>query len=210
MIRVLLAEDHETVREGLRLLVNNQRDMQVVGEASDGRSALEKAGTAQPDVLVLDLTMPEMNGLATARAMKASGSPVRIVALTRHDDEAFVQELLAYGASAYVLKQSPSLELLRAIRVAASGGQYLDAALTAPKPSRDHHRPGVTRAITNREQEVLRLMAAGHSNKEIAARLDISIKTVEVHKGNAMRKLGMHGRTDVIKYAVLNGWLKDP
>jgi two-component system response regulator NreC len=209
MIRVLLAEDHETVREGLRLLVDAQADMRVVGEAGNGRAAVERAGALKPDVVVLDLTMPEMSGLAAAKALKHASSATAVVALTRHDDDAYVQELFALGAAAYVLKQSASAELLRAIRTAASGGRYLDPGLPSPQAARDSRkRPGAPR-ITEREEEVLRMMAAGHSNKDIATSLEISIKTVEVHKANAMRKLGLHGRTDVVRYAVLNGWLKD-
>jgi DNA-binding NarL/FixJ family response regulator len=206
MIRVLLAEDHETVREGLRLLIDAQTDMQVVGEAGNGRQAVERAGALKPDVVVLDLTMPEVSGLSAAGALTPQTA---VVALTRHDDDAYVQELLGVGARAYVLKQSASSELLRAIRVAASGGRYLDPALPAPTQPRDPRRRAGTPMITEREKAVLRLMAVGHSNKEIGAELEISVKTVEVHKANAMRKLGLRGRTDVVRYASLNGWLRE-
>jgi two-component system, NarL family, response regulator NreC len=210
MIRVLLAEDHETVREGLRLLVNAQTDMTVVGEAGDGQAAIERAEALKPDVLVLDLTMPGVSGLTAARALKGTTPPIAIVALTRHDDEAYVQELMDAGAAAYVLKQSASAELLRAIRTAASGGRYLDPNLSPPEEARDPRRRATTPRVTDREVEVLRMVASGHSNKDIAHALDISIKTVEVHKANAMRKLSLHGRTDVVKYALLNGWLREP
>ena len=210
MIRVLLVDDHETVREGLRLLVNAQSDMTVVGDAGDGRSAIDGAAALAPDVVVLDLTMPGMNGLAAAKALKASSSHTAIVALTRHDDDAFVQELVAAGAAGYVLKQSPSTELLRAIRAAATGGRYLDPGLPSPEYPRDPRRRATTPPVSERELDVLRLVAVGHSNKEIAARLEISVKTVEVHKANAMRKLNLRGRTDVVRYAVLSGWLSDP
>jgi DNA-binding NarL/FixJ family response regulator len=208
MIRVLLADDHETVREGLRLLINRQDDMEVVGEAGDGRIALERAAELKPDVVVLDLTMPGMSGLVAARALRQSKPAV--VALTRHDDDAYVQELTATGAAAYVLKQSPSTELLHAIRVAAVGGKYLDPALPPPHHPRDPRRRRAAPTISEREREVLRLVAVGHSNKDIATTLNISIKTVEVHKANAMRKLNLRGRTDVVRYAVLNEWLRDP
>lgn len=208
MIRVLLVDDHETVREGLRLLVNAQDDMIVVGEAGDGHGAVDRAGALKPDVVVLDLTMPGMNGLAAARALKTSGSAV--IALTRHDDDAYVQALVAAGAAGYVLKQSPSAELLHAIRAAASGERYLDPKLPPPDHPRDPRRRATTPPVTERELEVLRMMAIGHSNKDIAAALNISIKTVEVHKANAMRKLNLRGRTDVVRYAVLNEWLRDP
>jgi two-component system response regulator NreC len=207
MIRVLLAEDHETVREGLRLLVNAQPDMEVVGEVGDGRGAIEGVGALKPDVVVLDLSMPGMSGLAAARALKRAGASGAIVALTRHEDHAFVEALLEVGAAAYVLKQSASAELVRAIRVAAGGGCYVDPAVRPVDATRDPGRHPTTPRTTDREVEVLRLIAAGHSNREIAAALDISVKTVEVHKANAMRKLGLRGRTDVVRYAVMNGWL---
>ena len=210
MIRVLLADDHETVREGLRLLVDAQVDMEVVGEAGDGKTALDQVATLHPTVLVLDLTMPGMSGLSTARALKENAGGTAVVALTRHDDDAFVQELMTAGAAAYVLKQSSSATLLNAIRAAAAGGRFLDPALPPPEYPRDPRRRAETPPVTERETEVLRLMAIGHSNKDIAAALNISVKTVEVHKANAMRKLGLRGRTDVVRYAVLNGWLRDP
>lgn len=210
-IRVLIAEDHETVRHGLRLLIDAQEDMQVVAEAPDGQVALQRARALLPDIVILDLSMPTMNGLSAARAMKEISPGTAIVALTRHDDEAYVQELLAVGASGYVLKQSPSSELLRAVRAAAMGHQYLDSALAARAQEAVGLRgPRTKSGISERESEVLRLMAIGHTNKEIAAKLKLSVKTVEVHKANAARKLGLHGRIDFIKYAVLQGWLRDP
>lgn len=210
MIRVLLAEDHETVREGLRLLLNGQPDMEVVGEAADGEGTIHSVDTLSPDVVVLDLSMPGMSGVAAARALKRSGHAGAIVALTRHDDDAFVQELFEAGAAAYVLKQSASEELVRAIRTAANGGRYLDSSLSRTHETADPRRRATTPRATEREIEVLRLIAVGHSNKEIASTLDISVKTVEVHKANAMRKLGLRGRTDVVRYAVLSGWLTEP
>lgn len=211
--RVLIAEDHETVREGLRLLLNEQTDIEVVGEAADGRQALQEIRRLGPHVVVMDISMPRINGLAATRAVKSTTPAVAVIALRRHTDEAYVQELLAAGASGYVLKQSASSELLQAIRTAATGGRYLDSALVARNTEayvsgrpRSHAGP----TITDREASVLRMMAVGHSNKEIASELAISVKTVEVHKANAMRKLGLRGRIDVVRYAVLNGWLKDP
>jgi DNA-binding NarL/FixJ family response regulator len=214
-IRVLLADDHETVRQGLRLLIDAQSDMEVVGEAGNGRVAIQRTESLQPDVIVMDVSMPEMNGLAATRALEAMDPKPAVVALTRYNDEAYVQELLAAGASGYVLKQSPSTELLRAIRTVVSGAPYLDSSLAAriaddyvSKHSRQpaHRRP----AISDREGEVMRLLAWGHSNKEIAAKLDVSVKTIEVHKANAMRKLGLRGRIDIVRFALLQGWLQDP
>jgi len=211
-IRVLLAEDHETVRQGLRLLLEAQDDIDVVGEAADGRAAVEKAQRLCPDVVILDLSMPEMGGLEAAKAIKRIAPDVRIVALTRHDDEAFVKELVAAGSAGYVLKQSRSNELLNAVRIVARGGNYLDSAIearaNAQAAASDTGRTKRS-VVSDREAEVLRLMAIGHSNKEIADRLGISVKTVEVHKTNAMRKLGFRGRIDVVRYAVLQGWLRE-
>ena len=211
IISVLLAEDHETVREGLKLLVNGQPDMTVVAEAADGRAAIERARALSPTAVVLDLNMPMMNGLSVTRILRRSLPSTALVVLTRHADKAYLQELLEAGAGAYVLKQSPSAELLNAIRAAVAGQRYIDPALRDdPQPLAASGRRLGSSPVTDREREVLRDMALGHSNKEIADRLTISVKTVEVHKANAMRKLGLKGRSDVIKYAVLHGWLQDP
>jgi len=209
MISVLLAEDHETVREGLRMLVNSQDDMRVVGEAGDGEAAVEQAQSVKPNVVVLDLSMPKVNGVVAAKALRASLPSAAVVTLTRHADQAYVHQLLAAGASAYVLKQSSSTELLKAIRAAASGEKYVDVALhtTTATSARSANAPP---PITEREREVLRRTAVGHSNKQIAASLGIAVKTVEVHKSNGMRKLNLSGRTDVVRYAALQGWLQDP
>jgi two-component system, NarL family, response regulator NreC len=207
-IRVLLADDHEIVRAGLRLLINGQPDMDVVAEAATGEQAIERVHAVRPDVAVLDLTMPGLSGLDTARRLLEVRAPTRIVVLTRHDDDAYVRELLAAGASGYVLKHSASTELLKAIRAVARGDSYLDPALNRSEPLRTWAR-GPRPTVTNREREVLRLTALGHSNKEIASQLGLSAKTVEVHKANAMRKLHLGGRADVVRYAVLNGWLRD-
>ena len=210
-IRVLLADDHETVRHGLKLLINRQTDMEVVGEAGDGRVAVERVATLKPHVAVLDLSMPDMNGLAATKAIRESAPETAVVALTRHGDDAYVQELMSAGALGYVLKQSPSVDLVEAVRAAASGRRYLDRSLAARVAGTFQSRRGRTAppALTDRETAVLRLMALGHSNKEIAADLDLSVKTVEVHKANGMRKLGLAGRTDVVRYALLQGWLKE-
>jgi two-component system, NarL family, response regulator NreC len=211
-IDVVLADDHETVRQGLKLLVDGQSDMKVVGEAGDGRSAVARIQELRPHVAVVDISMPGMNGLEATRHIRRVAPQTAIVALTRHDDEAYVQELMAAGVVGYVLKQSSSRELLDAIRAAAHGSQYLDSTLgtrisVAMKRVRATEVP--QSRITDRETHVLRLMALGHSNKEIAQALDVSVKTVEVHKANAMRKLGMRGRIDVVRFAVLQGWLKE-
>jgi DNA-binding NarL/FixJ family response regulator len=212
-IRVLLAEDHETVRQGLRVLLQSHPDIDVVAEAANGRVAVEQAQALAPDVVVLDVSMPEMNGLAATREIKKMMPGVAVVALTRHAEDAYVKELLAAGACAYVLKQSAFDQLLAAVRAAARGERYLDSTLasrTAEASSSPRARAATRPPITDREANVLRLMALGHSNKEIASALEIAVKTVEVHKANAMRKLNLRGRIDVVRYAVLSGWLGDP
>jgi DNA-binding NarL/FixJ family response regulator len=211
-LRILLADDHVVVRHGLKLLIDGQPDMTVIAEAGDGKTAVERAVQLKPDVIVMDISMPGMNGLVATRELKHLQPGAAIVTLTRHADDAYLQELLRAGVSGYVLKQSAPTELLQAIRAAAAGGQYLDSALTARvtagflgRQGKREAPPGVT--ISEREAEVLRLIASGHSNKEIAARLSLSVKTVEAHKANGMRKLGLTGRIDIVKYALLQGWL---
>jgi len=210
VLRILLADDHVTVRHGLKLLIESQGDMKVVAEASDGQSAVQQAVALKPDVIVMDISMPGMNGLVATRKLKELQPDAPIVTLTRHGDDAYLQELLRAGVSGYVLKQSAPAELLQAIRAAAAGGQYLDSTLTARVTAKLLSR-NTSRATgakpTERESEVLRLIASGYSNKEIAGRLELSVKTVETHKANVMRKLGLTGRIDIVKYAVLQGWL---
>jgi DNA-binding NarL/FixJ family response regulator len=210
-LRILLADDHVTVRHGLKLLIDNQPDMTVVAEASDGESAVQNALALSPDIVVMDISMPGTNGLAATRSLKQQRPDAAIVVLTRHGDDAYLQEFLRAGVSAYVLKQSASAELLQAIRAVAAGGQYLDSSLTARVTDAFLSKKGrVGRAsaeLTEREAEVLRLIASGYSYKEIAAQLSLSVKTVDAHKVNAMRKLDLNGRIDIVKYAVLQGWL---
>lgn len=209
-LRILLADDHLTVRHGLRLLVDSQPDMMVVAEASDGDAALRHALELTPDVVVMDISMPGTNGLVATRELRRQNPAVAVVTLTRHSDDAYLEELLRAGASGYVLKQSAPTELLQAIRTVAAGRQYVDSSLTGRLTASFLEREGgkpAGAAPTERENEVLRLIAEGYSNKEIAARLSLSVKTVETHKANAMRKLGLTGRIDVVRYALLQGWL---
>ena len=211
MIRVLLADDHETVRHGLQMLIDGQHDMQVVGEVGTGRAAVAHARDLRPTVVILDISMPELNGLEAAREIAVAAPEVAIVALSRYSDDGYVQALIGAGARAYVLKQSASAELLAAVRAAAEGRRYLDVALTDRVADAfiARHTDAAPRRISDREAEVLRLIAVGFSNKEIAGRLDLSVKTVEVHKANATRKLDLRGRVDIVRYAVGQGWLHD-
>jgi len=209
-IRVLLADDHVTVRHGLKLIIDGQADMAVVAEVSDGAAAIEQAAALKPDVVVMDISMPGMTGLVATRKLKGLQPHIAIVTLTRHTDDAYLQELLRAGAAGYVLKQSAPSELLQAIRATSAGGQYLDSTLTKRVTAKYLAAEKKTKsesAVSERESEVLRLIASGYSNKEIAARLALSVKTIEAHKANGMRKLGLTGRIDIVKYAVLQGWL---
>lgn len=210
-LRILLADDHVTVRHGLKLLIDSQPDMNVVSEVSDGEAAIRGALELKPDVVVMDISMPGMNGLAATKKLKQQQPNAAIITLTRHSDDAYLQELLRAGALGYVLKQSAPAELLQAIRAAAAGKAYLDSTLAKRVTSEFLAREGRTNeagaVLTDREAEVLRRIASGYSNKETAARLSLSVKTVEAHKANAMRKLGLKGRIDIVKYALLQGWL---
>ena len=213
--RVLLAEDHNTVREGIKMLVNAQPDMHVVGEASDGRAAIAKARELLPDLLVMDISMPELNGLRATEKLREEFPDLKILTLTRHTDDGYLQQLIRAGVNGYVLKQSAPTELITAIRTVTSGKSYVDSELThkvlggyagkAAGPLRGDGKPDVS----ERESEILRLIAWGYSNKEIAIRLELSVKTVEAHKSNAMRKLNMGSRIDIVRYAILQGWLEE-
>jgi DNA-binding NarL/FixJ family response regulator len=214
-LRILLADDHETVREGLRMILNAQPDMQVIGTAGDGREAILQAERLTPDIVVLDVSMPRMNGLKATMLLNECCPGSKVLTLTRHQDRGYVQQLLKAGAAGYVLKQSQPAELLHAIRAVAGGGKYLDPAITGPmignyagKPRADGQAMPEAR-LTPRETEVLRAIAWGSTNKEIAAQLDLSVKTIEAHKANGMRKLGMRSRIDIVRFALLQGWLQE-
>ena len=213
-LRVFFADDHELVREGLRALADSQPDMECVGEAADGRVAVEQVLRLLPDVAVLDVSMPGLNGLEAAKKIKDCCPAVRVVTLTRHTDDGYLQQLLKAGVSGYVLKQSASGVLLTAVRAVAAGNLFLDPAITGKVVGNYVGKAAGLGArtpneLSEREEEVLRMIAWGYSNKEIAARLDISVKTVEAHKANAMRKLDMRGRIDIVRFAILQGWMRD-
>ncbi|HEY6802744.1 MAG TPA: response regulator transcription factor [Pyrinomonadaceae bacterium] len=215
-LRILLAEDHEMIRDGLKLLIDSQPDMEVIGVADNGRVAVQLAEQHLPEIVVMDVSMPELNGLEATKVLKGKCPNIRVLALTRHTDDGYLQELLQAGANGYVLKQSKSSELLRAIRAIAVGQTYLDPAIAEKAVGQMRSTKRVTRGfppnenLSDREAEVLRLIALGYINKEVAARLNVSIKTIEVHKANGMRKMGMKSRVDLVRYALLQGWLKEP
>jgi two-component system response regulator NreC len=212
-LRILLADDHPVMREGLKSLVNAQHDMEVIGEAADGETACEKAGELRPDVVVMDVSMPGMSGAEATERIKASWPGVKVLALTVHEDKGYLRLLLEVGAVGYVLKRTAADELIHAIRTVAAGGMYLDPALARlvvgsfvrQSPGKG---AGDADSLSEREAEVVRLIAAGHSNKEIAARLGLSVKTVETYKARSLEKLGLSSRADLVGYALQRGWLQ--
>jgi len=213
-LRIMLADDHETVREGLKMIVDAQDDMEVVGVAADGREAVAKAQQLLPDVLVMDISMPKLNGLKATEKLNEVCPQVKVLTLSRHADDGYLRELLAAGACAYVLKQSAPTELIHAIRAVAAGGKYIDPRLAGKVMGTYSGRSGAPRgevkgSLSDRESEVLRLIALGYSNKEIAASLSLSVKTIEVHKANAMRKLNITSRINLVRYAIFQGWMQD-
>lgn len=213
-LRVLLADDHALLRDGLKALVNVQTDMEVIGEADSGLTAWQKAKELLPDIVVMDVSMPELNGVQATEKLKADCPQVKVLALTAYKDKGYLDQLLKVGASGYVLKLSAAEELIKAIRIVAAGKVYLDPEMTDQVTDsyvRKQSLRGATRLkdLSDREEEVLRLIAQGYSNKEIAAKLNISVKTVESHKTHLMEKLELRSRTEIVRYAVRQGWLQD-
>ena len=213
-LRVLLADDHAIVREGLKALINAQPGMEVVGEAADGQSACVKTEEMRPDVVVMDVSMPHLNGVQATRRLHDSCTEVKVLALTVHEERSYLRDLIEAGASGYVLKRSAPEDLVHAVQVVARGDMYLDPSVTAvalgtlARPRRIDDRAHSI-DLSDRETEVMQLIARGHSNKEIASRLEISVKTVETYKARSMEKLGLSGRADIVRFALHKGWLKD-
>lgn len=213
-LRIFLVDDHAVMREGLRLLLGTQSDMEVSGQAGDGRSALEQVAALQPDVVLMDLSLPLLNGIQVTEQLKQAYPKMSVLALTRHRDLSYLRQIMQAGASGYVLKQAAAQVLIGAIRIVAAGGTYLDPEL-AGRVLHSYLGQQVQRELSQeaelseREEEVIRLIAWGRSNKEIAAQLAISIKTVEYHKARSMEKLGLYSRADIVRYAVGQGWLKE-
>ena len=214
-IRVLIADDHSIVREGLRQLVNSQADMEVVAEAEDGREALRLAKSISPEVALVDIAMPRLSGIEVVRLLRESSPGIHVVVLSMHKKEAYVHEVLSCGALGYVLKASPSSEVLDAIRAAHRSEYYLSSKIQADVvdsylKSRDQ-RPGgrAYDLLSEREQQVFRLVVEGHSSRDIGDLLCISPKTVEKHRSNIMKKLDLYDLPGMVKYAVKIG-LIDP
>jgi DNA-binding NarL/FixJ family response regulator len=213
-LRILLADDHKIIRDGLKLLVNEQPDMRVVGEAGNGREVLEKARELKPNVVVMDLSMPELNGLQATTRLKEQHPEIKVVALTVHEDESYLRQLCQAGAAGYVLKRSAGEELIQAIRTVAKGGLYYDPTL-ANRALAGQRAPVTANGephaadLSEREKDVLIQLAWGYSNKEIAAKLRISVKTVETYKVRIGEKLGLRSRSEIVQYTMRQGWMNE-
>lgn len=204
--RILLADDHSVVRQGFRLILENQPDMEVVGEASNGREAVTVAEALQPDVVVMDVTMPELNGIEATRRISELAPRARVLALSMHKDSVYVREILRAGAKGYLLKDAAGNDLLAAVRAVARGEAYLSPAVSDAVLT--DYRKHVTNPIdllTSREREVLQMIAEGKTNKEIANSLQLSVYTVEAHRGRIMEKLNLHSTGELVRFALRNG-----
>lgn len=211
-LQIFLADDHVVVREGLKTLINAQPDMLVIGEAGNGESAWQQARDCQPDIVIMDITMPGLNGVMATTRLKRACPQIKVLALSVHDDTSYLRQLLTAGAAGYVLKHAAADDLIQAIRIVASGGIYLDPALAGHVVARYVQVPGVASTLlgtelSGRETEVVQRIAHGYSNKEIAAQLMLSVKTVETYRARAMEKLGIDSRAELVRYALEHGWL---
>lgn len=213
-MRLLLVDDHAIVRAGLCMLLESQADMEIVGECENGRDAVQRAPELRPDVILMDVSLPDLAGYDATRAIKKQLPNVIVLALTMHESDEYFFEMLNAGASGYVPKKAAPTELVSAIRVVAAGGVYLYPSLakslvkdylTRAEQDNDH---AAFDGLTERERQVLKLIADGRSNQEVADALVISIKTVERHRANILAKLGLHNRTELVKYAIRKGLIQ--
>ncbi len=205
-IRILLADDHAMVRQGFRMILSSQADMEIVGEAGNGREAVEQAEKLQPDIVVMDVAMPELNGIEATRRLAASSPRTRVLALSMHKDSVYVREILRAGARGYLLKDSIGSDLLAAVRAVARGEGYLSPAVSeAVLSDYRRHVTDPLDLLTSREREVLQLIAEGKTNKDVAATLNLSVYTVDAHRGRIMEKLNLHSTGELVRFAVRKG-----
>ncbi|MDQ6705671.1 MAG: response regulator transcription factor [Acidobacteriota bacterium] len=205
-IRVLLADDHPVVRQGFRLILSHEPDMEIVGEAGNGREALALCEELKPDVVVMDVAMPELNGIEATRRLSASLPKTRVLALSMHKDGVYVREILRAGARGYLLKDSIDRDLLAAVRAVAKGEGYLSPAIS--DAVLNDYRRNVSNPLdllTSREREVLQMIAEGGTNKEIAGKLNLSVYTIDAHRGRIMEKLNVHSSNELVRFAVRHG-----
>lgn len=214
MIKVLLVDDHTIFREGIRALLSAEPDMEVVGEACDGAQAIELAAKLLPDIIVMDLIMPGMNGMQAAQQLHDRHPDIKVLILSMYDDEEYIRQILKAGASGYVLKRAASDDLLRAIREVEDGGSALHPTVAAKlikdyvRRTKSTQKRSSDSILTARESEVLKLVAEGRTNRQIAEILGLGRKTVDAHRTNIMRKLDLHDVTGLVKYALKRGFIK--
>jgi len=212
-IRIVLADDHPIVLDGLRNLIRAEPDFELVGEAASGLSALKIIREQRPDVAVLDISMPELNGILLSRRLAGEMPALRLLVLTLHEDRAYLNQALEAGVRGYVLKRSAVENLVQAIRAVMVGGLYIDPAIVGrvfeskQVNKRLLARKGVAPALTDREADVLKMAALGFTNKEIASRLDVGVKSIETYKARGLEKLGLKTRAELVRYASGQGWL---
>jgi DNA-binding NarL/FixJ family response regulator len=210
-VRVLIVDDHAVVRSGLRLLLEGEADIEVVGEAGSAREAVLEARSARPDLVLMDVTMPDGSGLDAVPTLLHEHEGLRVLVLSMQDDPRYVREAFTVGASGYVLKEAADTEVVAAIREVARGGRYVHPELGARlvAADADELRRAEENPLSEREQEVLRLLALGHTNQEIAKQLFISVRTAETHRAHIMQKLRLATRADLVRYALAQGLLEE-
>lgn len=212
--RVLICDDHQLFRDGLRAILSTEPAIEVVGDARNGREAVETALSLRPDVVLMDMEMPDLNGLEATRRVRQAERRIQVLILTMYAEEELVAQCIQAGAAGYVLKDVPASQLVYAIQVVGRGGRYMSPE--ALKGVVEHYVEGAARAetrydlLTGREREILKLLADGLSAKQVAAQLNLSVKTVDVHKTNLMRKLDLHDRAELIKWAIRNRVIRLP
>src|SRR5881398_43843 len=212
MIRIVLVDDHAVVRSGLRLLLDGQEDIEVVGEAGNAKDAIFAVRALKPDVILLDVVMPGESGIDVLPSLLKESPQTKVLVLSMQDDPSYVREAFAAGASGYVLKEAADEEVVAAVREIANGGRYVHPALGARMVTAEAEARAAAEAdpLSEREREVLRLLALGHTNQEIAKMLYISVRTAETHRAHIMQKLHLASRADLVRYALANGLLSEP
>jgi len=206
MIRILLADDHSLVRQGFRMILEAQPDMEIVGQAGNGREAVEISAKLHPDIVIMDVAMPDLNGIEATRRIMESAPRTRILALSMHKDSVYVREVLRAGARGYLLKDSGDADLVAAVRAIAKGEGYLSPSVSdAVLSDYRRHVTDPLDLLSSREREVLQMIAEGKTNKEIATSLNLSVYTVEAHRGRIMEKLNLHSTSELVRFALRSG-----
>jgi two-component system, NarL family, response regulator NreC len=204
-VKILLADDHTIVRQGLKLILSAHADLEVVGEAANGREAVEMADKLRPDVVLMDVQMPELNGIEATRKMVAAHPRIRILVLSMHKESVYVREILKAGARGYILKDAIDTELLNAVRSVAQGDGYISPAVASALNEKLKDPSNPVDMLSAREREVLLLIAEGKTNKEIATKLNLSVYTVDSHRGKIMEKLNLHSAGELVRFAIKHG-----